>query len=150
MTSRHYIYVSEIGASTSIGTLGWSFITVAGEDRIVGHRPFLNGRYSAYLTIKPVRRFYGTFQADVRLLNDHSIDDLDDEKFTSAVTINRSLKQCLDSIGRLSGIFSPMISSGVPAAQNCCGRSSVQKLENQDEQSILSVVSSAERATTCF
>jgi hypothetical protein len=114
---------SALAAPSNVG-----FLRVAGRVRI--------GRYSAYLTIKPARRLYGTFQADVRLLNDHRIDDLDDEKLTSAVTTIRSLTQCLDSIGSVSGILSPMISSDVPAAQIASAHP-LSKLKDQDEQSIL-------------
>jgi len=77
-----------------------------------------------------------------RLLHDRSIDDLNDEEFATAITIIRSLGTCQDWIASTSSILSKIISSKEPTAR-IAAANLLAKLKNEDEQPLISVVSSA-------
>jgi hypothetical protein len=84
-----------------------------------------------------------------RLLHDRSIDDLDDNEFATAITIIRSLSQCLDWIDSVSGILSQIISSKEPSAR-IAAANLLAKLNGEEEQPILSVVFSAATSDDLF
>jgi len=84
-----------------------------------------------------------------RLLHDRSIDDLNNQEFATAITIIRSLSQCVDSIGSVSGILSKIIRSKEPAAQ-IAAANLLSKLKDQDQQPLLSVVSFAATSDEVF